>query len=70
MSTGNHLPLPVVGSEVTTACGTAEKYTLNTPRDFYEGKWIYFCTEICQQEFTQDPRNSCMAEQLSNTAGE
>jgi hypothetical protein len=70
MSAGNPLPLPVIGSEVTTACGTAEKYKSDTPRVFYEEKLIFFCTAICQQEFIQDPRNSCMADQLMNPPSE
>ena len=70
MSAGNPLPLPVIGSEVTTACGTAEKYKSDTPRVFYEEKLIFFCTAICQQEFIQDPGSSCLADQLTNTPGE
>ncbi len=66
MSSKNAVPLPVIGSEVTTACGSAEKFACDTPRASYEGKWIFFCTPICQQEFIQDPRNSCMAGQVNN----
>ncbi len=68
MSAYNAIPLPVIGSEVITACDTEEKFTSDTPRAIYEGKWIFFCTAICQQEFVQDPRNSCMADHFINEA--
>jgi len=68
MSANNVIPLPVIGSEVTTACDSQEKFTCDTPRASYEGKWIFFCTPICQQEFIQDPRNSCMPDHFNNEA--
>jgi YHS domain-containing protein len=66
MSSNNAIPLPVIGREVTTACDSQEKFTSDTPRAIYKGKWIFFCTPICQQEFIQDPRNSCLADQVNN----
>ncbi len=66
MSADNAIPLPVIGREVTTACGSQEKFASDTPRAIYEGKWIFFCTPICQQEFIQDPGNSCLADQVNN----
>jgi len=66
MSSNNAIPLPVIGSEVTTACGSEEKFASDTPRVIYEGKWIFFCTPICQQEFIQDPGNSCLPDQVNN----
>jgi hypothetical protein len=56
------IPLPVIGSDVRTACGSEEKFASNTPRVIYEAKWIFFCTPLYQQEFIQDPKNSCMAD--------
>lgn len=55
-----HLQLPEIGSEILTACGTPEKFQANTPRAMHEGKWIFFCLPICQEEFIQDPKNSCL----------
>ena len=66
MSADNTIPLPTIGSEVTTACGSEEKFASDTPRAIYEGKWIFFCTAIYQQEFVQDPRNSCMVYHFNN----
>jgi YHS domain-containing protein len=60
MGSGQAMPLPVIGSDITTACGTPEKYTPDTPRAFYQGRWIYFCTPSCVQDFVQDPQNSCL----------
>jgi YHS domain-containing protein len=68
MSADNAIPLPVIGRAVTTACGSEEKFASDTPRVIYEGKWIFFCTPICQQEFIQDPGNSCLADQVNNGA--
>lgn len=50
--------LPEVGQEIRTACGTREKFILNTPRVLHEGKWLFFCVPACQEEFIQDPVNS------------
>ena len=66
MSADNAIPLPVIGSEVTTACGSEEKFASDTPWAIYQGKWIFFCTAICQQEFIQDPGNSCLADHFNN----
>ena len=66
MSSDNAIPLPAIGSEVTTACGSLEKFASDTPRASYEGNWIFFCTAICQQEFIQDPGNSCLADHFNN----
>jgi YHS domain-containing protein len=66
MSSNNLIRLPVIDSEVPTACGSVEKFTSATPRVLYEGMWVFFCTPLCQQEFIQDPRNSCMADNFNN----
>jgi len=60
MSTGEAHHLPEVDQNIITACGTQEKFSKNTPRVMHEGRWIYFCLPICQEEFTQDPENSCL----------
>lgn len=60
MSTEKPKSLPIVGSQVFTACGTEDKYIETTPRVFHEGKWYFFCTPACQEEFIQDPQNSCL----------
>jgi YHS domain-containing protein len=52
--------LPMVSSGVFTACGTEDKFMDSTPRVFHEGKWYFFCTPACQEEFVQDPQNSCL----------
>jgi YHS domain-containing protein len=66
MSSNNAIPLPVIGSKVRTACGSEEKFAFDTPRAIYEGKMIFFCTPECQQEFIQDPKNSCTADLFNN----
>jgi YHS domain-containing protein len=60
--------LPMVGSQVITACGTKEKFIKTTPRAFHEGKWYYFCTPACQEDFIRDPENSCLTSHI--TTGE
>jgi YHS domain-containing protein len=62
------VPLPVIGSAVTTACGGEEEFSSDTPRVLFEGKWIFFCTPLCQQDFIQDPSSSCYADQIENRA--
>ena len=69
MSANNAIPLPVIGSQVKTACGSPEEFASDTPRAIHEGKWIFFCTPICQQEFIQDPTNSCMTNHIHNETG-
>ena len=59
-------PLPVIGSEIKTACGEAEKFAANSPRALYEGKWIFFCLPVCEKEFLEDPSSSCYASQIGN----
>ena len=66
MVSNNAIPLPVIGSKVRTACGSEEKFAFDTPRAIYEAKWIFFCTPLCQQEFIQDPANSCLADHSNN----
>jgi YHS domain-containing protein len=66
MSAESPIPLPVIGSDLKTACGETEKFSANTPRALYEGKWIFFCLPVCQQEFIEDPRNSCMADRFND----
>lgn len=68
MSSNSMIPLPVIGSHVRTACGSEEKFASDTPRAFYEGKWMFFCTPLCRQEFIQDPSSSCYADQIMNKA--
>ncbi len=60
MSRSTLILLPVIGSEITTACGSPEKFNPDTPRAFHDGRWIYFCTPLCQEEFIQDPNDSCL----------
>ncbi len=69
MSADKAIPLPVIGSQVFTACGSEEKFASDTPRAINEGKWIFFCTPVCQQEFIQDPSSSCYAAQVKIDAG-
>ncbi len=62
MSVEKDTRLPVIGQPIKTACGTDEKFVVNTPRVLHEGKWLFFCIPSCQQEFIQDPANSsCLA---------
>ena len=68
MSAIDSVPLPVVGSDVKTACGETEKFAANTPRALYKGKWVFFCLPVCQKEFLEDPSSSCHANQLENEA--
>jgi YHS domain-containing protein len=65
MSSENAIPLPVIGGDVLTACGTPEKFNTNTPRALYNGEWIFFCLPICRQEFLQDPNNSCLTSHVN-----
>jgi hypothetical protein len=54
--------LPEIGQTIKTACGTKEKFMLNTPRVLHKGNWLFFCIPSCQKEFIQDPANSsCLA---------
>ena len=69
MSAESSIPLPIIGSDIKTACGDADKFAANTPRALYKGKWIFFCTPVCQQEFIEDPGSSCYASQIENEAG-
>lgn len=62
MSSGDTSPLPVIGSQITTACGSADRLLAETPNALHEGKWIFFCTLTCQREFLQDPNNSCLVD--------
>lgn len=66
MNAESSIPLPVIGSEVKTACGDSENFTANTPRTLYKGKWIFFCTPLCQKEFIEDPGSSCYADHIKN----
>lgn len=66
MSTERRIPLPVVGSQITTACGGEEIFAFDTPRAKYEEGWIFFCTPECQGEFIQDPGSSCLADQIQD----
>ena len=68
MSVGSSIPLPVIGSDIKTACGEAEKFVANTPRALFKGKWIFFCLPVCQKEFLEDPSSSCYAAQIENEA--
>jgi YHS domain-containing protein len=69
MSAGRLIPLPAIGEEITTACGDTDKFTTNTPRALYKEKWVFFCTPLCQQEFTDDPGSSCYASQIDHEIG-
>ena len=60
MSADDLKALPIVDSQVITACGTKDKFIKTTPRANHEGEWIFFCTPACQVEFIQDPENSCL----------
>jgi YHS domain-containing protein len=68
MSSNNLIRLPVIDSQVTTACGSVEKFTSASPRAIYEGTWVFFCTPLCQEEFIQNPGLSCYADQMKNKA--
>ena len=68
MSEIDSIPLPVIGSEIKTACGDSEKFAANTPRALYKSEWIFFCLPICQKEFLEDPSSSCYAIQIENEA--
>jgi YHS domain-containing protein len=68
MSVESSIPLPVIGSEVQTACGDAENFAANTPRALYKGRWVFFCTPLCQQDFIEDPGSSCYKDQIENEA--
>ncbi|MGW8224560.1 MAG: hypothetical protein ACWGOY_02440 [Anaerolineales bacterium] len=63
MSEGETNPLPVVGSQIITACGSVERFLAETPHALHEGQWIFFCTPTCMREFVQDPDNSCLVGQ-------
>jgi hypothetical protein len=64
MGTKSPVPVPIIGSEIKTACGEAEKFAANTPRALYEGKWIFFCLPVCEKEYLEDPGSSCYASQI------
>ena len=64
MSSDKIPPLPIVGSQVITACGSKDKFTVDTPRAKHDGEWIFFCTPACQEEFIQEPENSCLTSHL------
>lgn len=68
MSSGYSIPLPIIGSEIKTACGDTDNFAANTPRALYKDKWIFFCTPLCQQEFLEDPGSSCYSNQIENEA--
>jgi YHS domain-containing protein len=67
MSTESSLPLPATGEEITTACGDTDKFAANTPRALYQEKWVFFCTPLCLQEFTDEPGSSCYASQIDTS---
>lgn len=64
MSAESPVPLPIIGSEIKTACGETENFAANTPRTLYKGKWIFFCLPVCEKEFLEDPGASCYASQI------
>jgi len=66
MSSENMHQLPIIGSQVLTTCDTKEKFSKNTPRAKHDGEWIFFCTPACQEEFIQDPENSCLTSHLDS----
>lgn len=68
MKSESSIPLPIIGSEVTTACGSPDKFTFETPHVLHEGKWIFFCTPGCQQDFIRDPQNSCLTNHIREEA--
>jgi len=47
-----------------TACGALIQFTPHTPSVGYHGEIIHFCSEDCQQLYTDDPLNSCLASRL------
>jgi YHS domain-containing protein len=54
-------PVPVIGSQVETACGGTVTYTAATPCVLYNGRNLYFCLAPCKADFVRDPAHSCLA---------
>ena len=66
MSAKISIPLPVIGREVKTACGDSDTFSASTPRVLHEGKWVFFCAPLCQQDFIENPGSSCHTDQIEN----
>lgn len=47
-----------------TACGARVLISLQSPSVYYQGELVYFCGDDCQQLYTEDPLNSCLASRL------
>jgi YHS domain-containing protein len=66
MSREDKPDLPLIGSQIQTACGGEEQFSTETPHAMHEGNWIFFCTPDCRQDFVQDPQNSCLVSHTQN----
>jgi YHS domain-containing protein len=64
-SSGVSMTLPAPGQVVQTACGGLVKFSPETPRSPYKGRWLYFCLPICQHNFHQDATSSCLSEETN-----
>ncbi len=53
--------VPQPGTEVRTACGGSVRYTPSTPSGLYQDETIYFCLDVCKEDYERDPRFSCLA---------
>ena len=60
MTPEQNIPLPAMGSQVLTACGTPIPFEAGTPRALNGREWIFFCLTACQKDFERDARNSCL----------
>lgn len=61
MSEHESVPLPAIGSIVTTACRGAIRYEKHTPSAVYQNQRLYFCLPTCLRSFQLDPKTSCLA---------
>ena len=65
MSVTSDQQLPKVGSPVTTACKGIISYDADTPAVLFRGERIYFCMPACLKAFQDDPKKSCLADEIN-----
>jgi YHS domain-containing protein len=55
---------PPVGSPVRTACGGVVTFGADTVCALYRGKPVYFCLQVCKEDYELDPVSSCLAARI------
>ncbi len=65
MSVPHDPPLPKIGSPVTTACNGIIYYEVDTPTALFRGQRIYFCLPSCLKSFQDDPKTSCLVDNIN-----